>query len=142
MEKNELMLGDWVLWHDKGWASDGKQCEETRRCQITSIRECGFSVEWTDEDGFCDVENNVFDEDVKPIPLTSEILEKNGWKDISFDSEADYYNDDVEMVSFYEGKDGNAWWWHVGLELAAPINYVHELQHILKLFKIDKEIEL
>lgn len=127
MKTSELMIGDWVLYGQRFAI-----IKELYNGYVTILCSINGQNEYVEE---------TYD-NIEPIPLTSEILEKNGWKDISFDSEADYYNDDVEMISFYEAKDGNAWWWHVGLELAAPINYVHELQHILRFFKIGKEVEI
>ena len=81
-------------------------------------------------------------EEIKPIPLTPEILEKNGWvKDLySFEG---YDNEELECLSLWVGEDGkNKWWWRVGVELVTPINYVHELQHALRLCRIQKEIIL
>jgi hypothetical protein len=79
---------------------------------------------------------------LRPIPLTSEILEKNGWSRDIYDNES-YDNEDAEMLSLWVGEDGrNAWWWHAGFELVIPINYVHQLQNALTLCGIEKEIEL
>lgn len=78
----------------------------------------------------------------KPIPLTPEILEKNGWRKDTYSNES-YDNEDIECLSLWVGEDGkNKWWWHVGYELVTPINYVHQLQHALRLCGIKKEVEL
>ena len=79
---------------------------------------------------------------LEPISLTPEILEKNGWiKDLY--SVESYDNEELECLSLWVGEDGkNKWWWHVGVELVTPINYVHELQHALRLCGIKKEIIL
>lgn len=77
----------------------------------------------------------------EPIPLTPEILEKNGWKELYYAD--DYANEEVEGISLWVSEDGkNSWWWHAGVELVVAINYVHELQHALKLCGIDKEINV
>ena len=69
---------------------------------------------------------------IEPIPLTPEILEKNGWT-----------RDEL----------CNEWFIHYGPNLfgkcpevtifdGVSIKYVHELQHALRLCGIDKQIEL
>ena len=86
-------------------------------------------------------------EKLEPIPLTAEIIEKNGF---GFTR-----NDNTDSV-------WNGWWIYKGLELATAclnrdekwpcfINiydsnikceYVHQLQHALRLCEIEKEITL
>ena len=72
-----------------------------------------------------------------PIPLTAEILEKNGFK----------YNDcpivlgwEQYGLTLYRGGDG--FLINCGQNVALIINYVHELQHALRLCRVDKEIVL
>lgn len=66
----------------------------------------------------------------QPLPLTPEILEKNGWEH----DEQRYVwdNNDIEF-SLEDGADGNKFWWKVGENLVTPINYVHQLQRALDL---------
>lgn len=71
---------------------------------------------------------------ISPIPLTPEILEKNGWKRISHKglpwalfrkkgcSVRIAYDSDDDKVPFSVGKE---------IQELKNINYVHELQHIL-----------
>lgn len=71
---------------------------------------------------------------LEPIPLTPEILEKNGWKRISHKglpwalfrkkgcSVRIAYDSDDDKVPFSVGKE---------IQELKNINYVHELQHIL-----------
>ena len=90
--------------------------------------------------------------EMKGIPITPEILEKNGMKPFDIDKLTD---------------KGTAKWWHKSGDffikqyhfkhqnfkptysfgchnhtLIEGIEYVHELQHALKLCKIEKEIQL
>ena len=72
-----------------------------------------------------------------PIPLTPEILEKNGFKDGQFFAELLYGEwqimcDCSHIAMRHEG----------GWLMDIPCKYVHELQHCLKLVGIDKEIVL
>lgn len=89
---------------------------------------------------------------VRPIPLTSEILEKNGWekgKDENVFSLSEAFlggdEDDEDNYTcfelFYENeKDG----WDIdmlGEPLKHEIHYVHELQHIFFGLGIKHEME-
>lgn len=105
--------------------------------------------------------HDVFIEDLQPIPLTEEILHKNGFKNdvlaqksiiaegasnfsvilFSEDNRITINNIDEYLNSF------NKWSVHIDTEdmrtmSTAEITYVHELQHLLKLCKIEKEIIL
>lgn len=66
------------------------------------------------------------------IPITKEILEKNGIK-YQFGCPWYQYGDEI---------GGEGFEIHFALHCQIQIKYVHELQHALRLCKIDKEIEL
>lgn len=70
-------------------------------------------------------------EECKPIPLTDEILEKNGFKE-GWTECFKGYNLMKSSRGYYSIED------HCLIEL----RYVHELQHALKLCGIEKEIVL
>ena len=89
-----------------------------------------------------------------PIPLTPEILEKNGFETLDF---SHFQIGDRRLVLDADGRwDGPLSWHWVVTEMdtnakgqpvvldyyVATINYVHELQHCLKLVWIDKEIQI
>ncbi len=76
--------------------------------------------------------------DLEPIPLTPEILEKNGWEERP-----------TGYVFYTDGKRyDNSLWYIFGSNTFVvntaefQIKYVHELQHALRLCGIEKEIEL
>ena len=78
------------------------------------------------------------EEDVKPIPLTAAILEKNGFRCDTIGSGLILHIDNSEnryvFVSFRH--DGSSR--HVEIEdgyynLSVPVSYLHELQHALRL---------
>ena len=124
------MIGDWVSLFQGN--PDGSSCN----VQVSYIGEYGeVGIEGCEE--YTSANCNL----LFPIPLTTEILEKNGWSKDLYNNES-YDNDDFEQLSLWEGADGNAWWWHVGVELVVPLNFVHELQHALRLCGIDKDIEI
>lgn len=118
MKAEDLMRGDWVYLFGAP-------------CRIKDIV----------DDGVIN-----YEKDVTPIPLTPEILEKNGFGFIDTSNK--------EYSSVWTG-----WWILDCLELGCcnnskfpvffniadtnvKVNYVHELQHALKFCKIEKEIVL
>ena len=128
MRAEELMIRDWVL--------DGHVY-----AQVTSIT-CDGIIETTHNE-FSNIEL------VEPIPLTPEILEKNGWvyndEDEKFFPQtwvggglmlqgADDCGYCIVVTSDYDDEDTN--------DTPFIIFYVHELQHALRLRRIKKEITL
>ena len=81
--------------------------------------------------------------DIVPIPLTSEILEKNGWKDDGYD----WYRLPTKRAYLYITKDITTlgeFLVCVGLDRhnLASINFVHQLQHIFFSLNINHEMEV
>lgn len=120
MKTNELMLGDWVL--------DTRTKNPLRVNPFMAEMEV---PEW------------------EPIPLTPEILEKNGFERDELIESYNHYCGMDNRVSlnddFYYINSRNTWHVHVDSEdyctiANCELTYVHELQHILRLCKIDKEI--
>ena len=112
MRAEDLMIGDWVQFP-------------------YGIRKV------TELDGFL---NRICSEDssvgeVNAIPLTKEILEKNGFEcDANPNYICDsYFIDGISLIDFRSGYFKYA---------TITLEYVHQLQHLLKLRNIDKEIEL
>ena len=137
MKASELMIGDWVL--------DGNVY-----AQVTSIT-CDGNIETTHNE-----HSNI--ELVEPIPLTPEILEKNGFEKALDEDGAEcyrYYNragDGYIKISLYNGGDGD---WSIEIvnyekfdnnEIVYNNNFiflkVHQLQHALRLCGITREIIL
>lgn len=135
MEKlncKSLMIGDWVYRHD---------CYS----KVKEIKETGII-------GLDPLRGIISFEELEPIPLTTEILEKNGWEECNWDTD-----DDVQYGYDY-GLFYVTWWRNVKLlscyfedknaglsyEMISelPTKHVHQLQHALRLCGIDKEIEL
>lgn len=121
MKVSELMLGDWVL--------DTRTNNPLRVNPFMAEMEV---PEW------------------EPIPLTPEILEKNGFElDKAVEDYYCIYDGIDNRVSLCNGKEymnsDNEWNVHIDSEdyctiANCELTYVHELQHILRLCKIDKEI--
>ena len=124
------MIGDWVNLSKGNWS-------ENRQVELIDIEMIAESVYLAE-----------------PIPITPDVLEKNGWKH-EFDK-TDY------MVKYDLKKEGKNCWmmWSIKdhnfdiqmqdekldiynlkvSRVVIPCDYVHELQHALKLCGIDKEI--
>lgn len=135
MKANELMIGDWVYS-----AFSDIPC----KVQLLELRESGYgSVKTTNVDGLKDIAS------LSPIPLTPEILEKNGFTHSFGDS--DFYDyekwekkvDDktIRVIKDHDGLfcrvDDNKLTRSMGI---APA--VHTMQNIIRIGGIEKSIEL
>lgn len=77
-------------------------------------------------------------DDIEPIKLTDEILVKNG-----FDHQMPYNDYAFGEISLYEGGNGYIVNGFVGLGgLSVHIDYVHTLQHLLRLCGVEKELTI
>lgn len=119
---NELMVEDWVMY----------------RGEPIIVFEIDYYCNRidTEPDGYDSI-RYINLSDIQPIPLTSKILEKNGFQQISTNK---YISSEVTIAVFAEEflitvKSENA----MGM---FTLKYVHELQHVLRLCGIDKKIEL
>lgn len=132
------MIGDWVYRPD---------CYS----RVKEIRENGII-------GLDPFRGIIGFKELEPIPLTTEILEKNGFEKVLDEDGTEcyrYYNsagDGYIKISLYNGGDGD---WSIEIinyekfdnnEIVYNNNFiflkVHQLQHALKICGIDKEIEL
>jgi hypothetical protein len=114
--REQLMIGDWVY--------------NTHNRQNEQVQEIGSGLVMLDYNDLYE-----FDE-IRPIHLTQQIMEKNfpdyetgytiGW----------WPNDDSTFhVEWQEDLEGNQ-------VILKHVMYVHELQHLLRMVKCNKEIEL
>lgn len=146
MTNKDLMVGDWIKLHYDINYKTGESLYTNVR--ITGINEDGtVDVSMQDGDGW----------DLKliyPIQLTPEILEKNGFENIDnmypfptfrCDDKENYF---CITIGFPEGNKTRRKYPFIeinGENIFVEyiiINFIHELQHVLKLCGIDKNIEL
>ena len=128
------MIGDWVLINGKPM-------------QIQAINDIDGEIMAGDE-LYCLVEDRVHSEDkIEDIPLTKEILEKNGFKWLITEPSGDitYMHSEppiiiVKMKYHWFADIGPAGSTKMPFVEVGWLNYVHELQHALKLCGINKEI--
>ena len=128
MEAKELMVGDWVMIENNS--------------RICAIAEDGVYFEDKNGRGATSFDR------IKPIPLTEELLIKNGWhryyfgaKDTSDKVSINYElkNDHTLFLCHYPDED--CFCSTFGLK-RIEFRYVHQLQHALRLCGIDKTIEI
>ena len=114
MTTSQLMLGDLVMFEGETFKIDGISIGEAH---------------------FCGDEENIWchEDNIEPIPLTAEILEKNGWTLLAnFGGEA-YWSDNGEFSLPY-----NKGQYRIIIHgIVVKITYLHELQHALRLCGLD-----
>lgn len=140
LQISDLAVGDWVRIGDCGEHSgeQGKVVAISLESNYVGILTTHIIEECED--------------DVFPIPITPEILDKNWFtREWGAFTHITMVGDKVRTISFKEGyllvsKRGarkNAFEYpDTEAQIAIPCLYVHELQHALRLAGIEKEIEL
>ena len=80
---------------------------------------------------------------IRPIPLTTEILDKNGWKKSKINDCAYFYYKDGLFLT-YTSKDGKFWFddFDYSSSICVYIPYVHSLQHLLFGLGLNSEMEV
>lgn len=74
--------------------------------------------------------------DIKPIPLTEDILVKNGFRiQVTDDNSRWLWVTDNSWLAYSERHN---YWYYEDMK----ITYVHQLQHLLRTMGVQKEIEL
>lgn len=149
MKISDLSVGDWVRYDD-------------RICQIAEIHQLSYnfgskeiirfpSVTLYYEDDMPTYRESVILKDIHPIPITAEILEKNGWGTdgmyaflrIDEHRHLEYYFHEHRLRKYFCGVD--EWQNHAkvsDITFAVHCYSVHQLQHVLRLAGVDKEINL
>jgi len=142
MKAKDLMIGDWVY----GLYPDGSRYNSPFRISAVDTYPSNKSPRIVTEGGY-----GFQEEHLAPIPLTPEIFKKNGWKI--------WYGDEKKKCSMYATWMADTsimfeYYFHEGIlreywvsdeafaTFPAGMNYLHQLQHALRLCGIEKEIEL
>ena len=140
MKANELMLGDYV-----------SHFNEEKKCVVIELRGRKVAVSYTDDNRNTKYSELLPEMAFEPIPLTVEILEKNGFirkyeigDEVIWKSEdlRIQLTDDERMHNTY-----NRWSVHIDTEdmctmFYCELTYVHEFQHALRFCGIKKTIKL
>jgi hypothetical protein len=131
MKTTDLMIGDWVMLIND---QTGKPYKKAMITHIDSIRERIAAK--TEINTFAAWSTKY----IKPIPLTSEILDKNDSLDISWDV-LEWTNGFVYCEIDDEKRDDEDDEYG-GFTIKGCFRYVHQLQHALKLCGIKEKIVL
>ena len=80
---------------------------------------------------------------IRPIPLTTEILDKNGWKKSKINDCAYFYYKDGLFIT-YTSKDGKFWFddFDYSSSICVDLPYVHSLQRLLFGLGLNLEMEV
>lgn len=137
MKTNELMIGDWV------------ECYSKSQCQLIQTK----TKEVLDGYIYDDKEDIYYFGNIKPIPLTEEIFERSGWlHNRKWNSENDgrtfafnfsewkvSYEDTNVRIIFWKNRSKYLRIVKPGADfIEIPVEFVHELQHALRLCSLSK----
>ncbi|MCQ2137875.1 MAG: hypothetical protein MJY60_04135 [Bacteroidales bacterium] len=138
MKASDLMIGDWVLWKNK---------------PVQVVRVSGIRYEFGHYDVLLAYCNNMGDgieshdiSSISPIPLTADLLGKNGWVNKEEKGWMQQGNFGDSPLMLWYVKDTGTFTRHFaneleisdlskdgGYRLKIQCKYVHELQHALRL---------
>ena len=120
LSSKDLMVGDWLMFNGEP-------------CQVRGLHNDDTATFVEYRSLYCLI-------DAEPIPLTPEILEKNG---LANDYYGSYFKEDEHMLlEISSSEDGISWTINFHEYGILKLEYVHQLQHALKLCGIDKGIVL
>lgn len=139
LKVTDLMVGDWV--YDNDYPMQITEIKFRRRGEppyklIGSLKRDGLEMESISLDY------------IQPIPITKELLEKNGFVRENLITSYNHYTGIDNRVSlnddFYYINSRNTWHVHVDSEdyctiANCELTYLHELQNLLRICKIDFE---
>ena len=144
MKQTDLMIGDWVQFTYTPYGQNESRTIVFQVSEVENFSAAGlYFVCGVKYGRVCEVEK------LQPIPLTAEILEKNGF-DGEYKASYQIYESkefDVMYISIWKNrlsirKSPDIRQPHSSERLSITCNYVHELQHAFRLCGIEKEIEL
>lgn len=135
MDKLEYIPGDLVIYTSLIKEPIAEICE---------VHETSYTIKFMHGNSVI-VENR----EIKPIPITIEILEKNGWKIEDVNSH-DLSNIVSKVIIYRAIKGKEILFFQKGASVfTCPLNwrkieirYVHELQHLLFGLKLNSEMEI
>ena len=138
MDARELMIGDWARIRYNHFETGEEIVKDFRVGQLAKL---GIGDDeplyaWSEKSNMAKVSK------VEPIPLTPEIVEKNGFErgsDNLFSYGRGMY---VMMWSKWHYSVGQIFGNMSAFVEFAEIRFIHELQHALRLCGIEKEIEI
>lgn len=132
----DLSIGDWVQAKQVKWDYDAPDLTPPMKIIAIDNREPNQAyVDLAFSDGV--VAHSAFVEDLRPIPITPEILKKNGWLS---SPQSDKIMVSEVMRYYFKGNMLKIFDIHT---IYLEVKYIHELQRAMRLSKItDMKISL
>jgi hypothetical protein len=130
MRVEELSIGDWVKVDDfdKVLIQRVVAIDATRR-EIGIIKNNRGGIYWYYED------------EIEPIPLTPEIVDKNGFRLVVVNKKFyDWHDNNITIRKYYN--EDNYHLFVCSQKIEFKMLFIHQLQHALRLAGVGKEIEL
>ena len=136
LKVTDLMVGDWVI------------CHHPTRPKCLGKVSVGLLHTMQEQEYGHIKENSPLFRIIEPIPLTPEILKKNGFEVDKLITQYNLYTGIDNRVLLRNDKEfinsNNKWCVHVDSNdyrsvANCELTYVHELQHLLRICKIDFE---
>ena len=130
MKAEKLMIGDWLFYKGQFNAFPFKVEQITKR-------KVGYHAEPNESRM-----HYIILSECEPVPITPEFLERNGFRKV----QDLYYMKSENKIFPYPffieyNPNNNCLFVNDGM-IPMPITYVHQLQHVLRLCDIEKEVEL
>lgn len=149
----DLRIGDIVIVNEIGCA-----LPKNAICKVASIDSTLYDavkrfrggvelIDVLDKD-WHDAPFGLWCKSIDPIPLTSKLLEKNGFKEEQHQKDSnsewhDFYHYDLGINVVYEvAKKGNKFTVYLDGKKLREIKYAHELQHILWALGLNAELKV
>lgn len=126
MKAQDLMCDDFVRIKETG-----------NIIQISCVDKTFDSISYFDREEDAELSPQI--DKIEAIPITPEILEKYGFRFVSGGAWDYFYLKEIKWFDLFKKENGFAL--HIG-QSEIYLNYLHELQHALKLCGIEKTIEL
>ena len=137
MKATELKIGDWVAFADVP-------------VKVKEVKQDGVCIDLSCFDNGKGEQGNVEFEDLSPIPLTEDVLEKSGWRKSEYMSvrgRATLYRlgsatDKYRTVVCFYAQDIFLEMWQEHNIVRKEIKYVHQLQHLLWALGMDDDLRI
>ncbi len=123
MKVTELKIGDLVLYQ-----SEVAEVDCVRSTNIMVYLESGY---W-----------DAYEDDIAPIPLTEEILEKNGWKKQCSNLDMPGWSNNHVKLYPQDKKFGGGFSFFYSGNSVQYVHHVHQLQHILWALGLDDNLKI
>ncbi len=126
MRQTELKIGDWVSF-------DGTPVKIKETTPTRALIDTSLCKDFASDEACATLRN------LSPIPLTEDILRKNGWKEKVWSGENVYTSGWYALLRV--GQEG-LWAFRHYDDLLTTIQSVHELQHLLWALGMDDDLKI